>query len=379
MASSGWNLASVPESALDTGLATVCELCPPGEPCICVAGRSMLTRHARSLAAQGFSAAGEGNLERAELLFAEAVAIDPDLSRAWAARGLCAFARGDVSDARRAWRRALTIDPSSVAKRCLGALSDGDLGAVIQHYNRGLALAEAGDPNGAISQLERAGALCPEFLPVIRVEGLLRFQSTIRSDRTAGWTERARHWSSDGVIRHLLDVDSKQSRPDDGVTLLRHSPSKSTRWSVAAAATIVVALGWWTFPYGSNASVPSDTSGAKIMATVTATATPPVRTPTLSGPTGRAAGRRLYLAGRTAFGRGEDSLAIRALRDAAASRNAYYADDALYLLMLTEERVGNRPSAGQTARRLLDEHPRSMYVNSHTRRLASAVAPAPSR
>jgi hypothetical protein len=94
------------------------------------------------------------------------------------------------------------------------------------------------------------------------------------------------------------------------------------------------------------------------------------------GRASEAAGRRQYLLGRKALQRGEDSLAIQALRKATStSESAYFIDDALYLLMLAEERVGDRSSARGTAGLILERHPASIYANSRTRRLASAATP----
>jgi TolA-binding protein len=96
----------------------------------------------------------------------------------------------------------------------------------------------------------------------------------------------------------------------------------------------------------------------------------------IAPPLTRESGRHQYLVARAAIASGNDTAAIRGLRQSiVTSPRAYFADDAMYLLILAEERIGDSVSTQTDARELLTRYPKSPFANSRTRRLAAQSLP----
>lgn len=366
---------------------SVCLGCQSSEPCLCVTGRDALVRRARVLTARGTKAAQAGHLLEAEGLLSEAVTIDRTLVHAWEARGLAAFARGDARLTRHSWRHAMQADPNSRAVEWLQSLAAGELWHVLESYNDALSQAKTGRRDDAIRALERARALCPEFEPAARLQRLLAQHSEepartgwsdaadARSSTLAPSVARARLAWTAGLLVATLGILAGWSqffprlsiphawRPDatlskNGVaTFVADSPRelRHTRGLVPTTSPDSLADAVRKAGIGSGNS---PTSAGK-------------RTAVLR----RAAGRKHYLAGRAAFRRGDDQVAITELgRAADIGTRAYYQDDALYLRMLAQERLGDAAAARASAEAILKRFGTSIYANSRTRRLAGDVA-----
>jgi tetratricopeptide (TPR) repeat protein len=143
-------------SALDADLARARALHEHGDAagaralCERILARSPGRAEAHALLGMTLGAAGE--LERAEVHFAEALRLDPDCEEAHLGLGNVHRLQGRAEAALEAYREAVRCNPDSAAA----------------HYSLGLALRAAARPEEAAPHLARAQALAPGWTEVAR-------------------------------------------------------------------------------------------------------------------------------------------------------------------------------------------------------------------
>ena len=374
-------------------IESVCSGCQSPEPCLCVTGREALNRRAQALTALGIRAARVDDFRDAERLLSEAVTIEPTLAHAWEARGLAAFARGDARVARVSWSMALQADLGSRAGEWLQSLETGALRNVLDEYNDALSQAKAGRRDQATRALERARALCPEFAPATRLQRLLSELSdspdlsaplssatTTRVAAPAAAVVRTRLAWTAGLLAAAMVVLAGWSQLSPRWTVASSNgpdAAPQTRDATTPVADSIAAL---RRALGLVLAASPDSLAAVIETTGVDPVSWPASAVSRASELRRVAARKHYLAGQAAFRRGDDKSAISELKAATGVvTRGYFEDDALYLLMLAEERAGNATAARGSAATLLRRFGSSIYANSRTRRLAGDVRPTANR
>lgn len=385
------------------------------EECQCATGRAQLARRAQQLYAAGWRNASSGDWDGALRSLRAAVTLDDSLARAWELLGHCAFARGAVAEARRAWRRASEADPASHARDRLQSLEAGELRDVVGLYNEAVKLAKSGSAADALSALSSIASLCPHFLPALRLEGLLRLHLGQQEAGSSSWLERAKFWSADSLLRQVLE-ETPSGRSDNLAGTLAGRQRIPVWWlGLAAAASLVGAL--WLARNGLHEATRRSTRDSRAYTgdanTVEADSFSKASSRTtddegwvrslsiaLSGdadsiaellertstdtihlsPGARSyvrsllqrSGRNQYELARVALADGRRETARSALETAVRrAGGAYYADDALYLLMQLERERGDTSAARDVATHLLAAYPHSIFANSITRSIAA--------
>lgn len=381
--------------------------------------RNEIVRSAQRLCASGWRAVRSGDWAGGYRDLREAVALDSTFVGAWELLGLLAFAGGSVAEARQAWQNASLADCASPAGEWLQSLQSGDLCEVVRYYNEGVRLAQLGRLDAALSSVSSLADLCPEFLPAVRLEALLRVrigEASEASTEARSWRRRARFWRSDYLLNQLLQAEREEPAVGN-IGVSEKLSRRSVAW-FAVAGVIMLAGGIWaTNPWHGRLTLPPlrtsqvPTIGGRAAQVEAAQTSPAGRIPSpypvrvlevaLGGDNDSVAtlleqvgsdtlelpppvkarvvsilhrsGRHQYSLGRIALAEGRLDEAHERFELATRRGNgAYFADDALYLLMQVEQERGDRGAAREVAKRLLAAHPQSIFANSLTRSIAGA-------
>ncbi|HEX6751150.1 MAG TPA: hypothetical protein VF092_27920 [Longimicrobium sp.] len=364
--------------------AEACAACgAPADDCRCARLIESLRGRAAALQRAGMAAARDGELHRALALLRRAsrlAAPEPDAARVLSLVALCL---GEAGAAARAWRGVGTDEPAPLER-------DG-VREALSLYNQALAEAHGGDGEVAASLANEALERLPDLLPAHRLRALLAAErgdvTTARAACEAGLAICSddlplQRWlanlpASDAPVP-IAAPDLIASDPPAPVA----APSSSS--PPRARATLPLAAAWagsvlitifltYRLGYRAGADLPQANASSPVVAPAPASAPapaiplPPARMAALAAPFDFAAYRR----GRDAFDRGDWQRAATELSGAATvPADAYYRDDALYLLARAQARAARPGEARGTAALLLRDHPESIFANRITRRIA---------
>lgn len=151
------------------------------------AGRAATHPRAAEEILRGYEYVSDGDLERAQIAFAHALAFDPDLPEALNGLGIVARTREDLDGAARRFERAVRIDPD---------FAEG-------HANLGEALLAQGRLDAAVHELERALGVDPDLADARQnlARALLRAGAADPARRADLWARSRREYL------HLLESD----------------------------------------------------------------------------------------------------------------------------------------------------------------------------
>jgi tetratricopeptide (TPR) repeat protein len=292
--------------------------------------------------------------------------------------GLCALALGDAPAAAQQWELCLQHAPGRAdARAWLDALRGGVISNGLEYYNQALVQAQRGDLVAANTSACTALETLPEFVPALRLQGLLAAQEGRPEEARRVWTRAVSICADDPqLLRYLAAI---QVEPRREPSRPRRRPARLP-W-VAAGAVLgavgagVVLLARPEPPVSALrgvATARTEAPASSVLRTANPAAEPP------SGETVPPAPARFslsdYRLGRLAVREGAWGAAIHHLRSAlSAPSDLYFHDDALYLLASAYARIGDADAARAAAAQLLQQHPSSIYANSMTRRLATQV------
>jgi tetratricopeptide (TPR) repeat protein len=391
---------------------SICSVCGNGEVlCSCAERRKWFHEQARIHHRLAVLAARRNEVDKARKLLLTACSWSQEESAALRLLGLCSLALGHVVEARRVWQRAHRLAPSEQLEAWIESLEHGELRQVMEGYNRAVALARSQRYDQAGAELDSTLRTVPDFLPAVRLRGLILLAQG--DDASARALCRARleaGWDDPELLRlAALCRESTMTLP----TPLRSSGRRSSLRAIGAAVALSAVA--FLAGLGLRIGVESDPGGLvqqdgrDATPELTAPATqdqPDVSSsvaamlgallagreddllrvlderPEVRGALAEPALARLrdleqrigwnrYRIGRDAVTRGDMRLGIEDLGYAVRyGEGTFYHDDALYLLARAHVRNGETSEAMQAAERLLHEHPRSIYNNSITRHIA---------
>ncbi|HEU4559329.1 MAG TPA: hypothetical protein VFS20_15840 [Longimicrobium sp.] len=352
-----------------------CAACgaPAGE-CRCARLRDALHQRAAALQRAGLAAAREGELHRAFSLLRRAVALAALDARAARVLGMVALCLGEIEVAARALRSAGTDGPA-----VLEAASVRD---ALRLYNEALAEAQAGNRDAAESRVGEALEHLPDLVPAHRLRALLAAERGDEPGARAACEAGLAMCRDDLLLQRCL---ASLATPA-GTMSAAHNPTPAPTaappprprfithgaWAATVVAAVVLTrmLGNPAAPAAVEVlPVPPSAPAAAPVSAPASVAPEPAAAPG----TGSAAAFDFaaYRRGREAFDRGDWQSAIGELSGAAAvPADAYYRDDALYLLARAQARAARRDDARRTAALLLAGHPASIFANRITRRIA---------
>lgn len=327
------------------------------------------------------------------------------------------LADGPVRDALAAYNQALaaaqTGDAAAAVERVEQAhAAFPDL--VPAHRLRALLAAEAGDAAGARAACEAGLAVCRDDAVLLRCFASATTAALATGAAAASLAAAASSASVSGAARGPFGSPSadaaateeasasgenaaarpRSASPDRAVraaSLSRESGEERWRrgtaipfparlaWAASIALTIVVTRGLTERGESASgnppaASNPATAGGARPAAPSPSpvTAGSPVPLPGPQATPAAAFDFAAYRRGRDAYGRGAWREAADDLSGAVAVPvDAYFRDDALYLLARAQGRIAARDEARKTAALLLRDYPESIFANRITRRIAA--------
>jgi tetratricopeptide (TPR) repeat protein len=361
-------------------VAPSCTICGDSAPqCGCTATRDSLIARATELRKHGVFAAYSSRLHQALRLLSDAAELGDDDPDAAAVLGLCALALGDTSACALAWERSLVQSPDrNDVARWLNSLRTGIIGEGLGHFNRALAEASCGDWAQADATIKTAVEALPEFIPALRLQGLLAAQGGREAEARRIWLHGLDLCADDPqMLQYLAALQMERTRE---AARFRHGPA---RFVWAGTGAVIGAMVAAVTLLSTPAPSPGDpvTVASALARTPTSSAPraqpPAVESQTLQLGTVSEAGFGIsdYRLGRLAVREGAWTAAVHHLHGALRTPPLdYYHDDALYLLAQAYSHSGDPDAARTTAAQLLEQHPSSIYVNSVTRRLATQDA-----
>lgn len=354
------------------------EACPacgaPAGECRCARLRDALHQRAAALQRAGLAAAREGELHRSFSLLRRAAGLAALDARAARVLGLIALCLGEIAVAARALRSAGT-DGTTL----LEAASVRD---ALRLYNEALADAQAGNRDAAESRVDEALERLPDLVPAHRLRALLAAERGNEPGARAACEAGLAVCRDDLLLQRCLAWLAASA----GATPASHNPAPVPAAAAPPPRPRFIVHGAWAATVVAAVLVtrmmgnPAAPEAVEVLLPVSppAPATAPASAsvapePALAPGTESAAAFDFaaYRRGRDAFDRGDWQRAIGELTGAAAAPvDAYYRDDALYLLARAQARAARRADARRTAALLLAGHPASIFANRITRRIA---------
>lgn len=379
--------------APEHGTDEACPVCGTTDECACRQMHQRLLERAARVVQNALEAANAADYLQAATLLTEASRLAPMESTTWCVLGLCQLAEGHTDAAAEAWARAVQLDPDSPARSYLTRLFRGDLAAALEHYNKAVHYAQAGDLVEAASRNAAALAELPGFAPAERLQRLLA-----AADRPP-----------EAAVVSMRPSTELGPAPPRGRSLRAWARNGA---AIAATAVLGLAVGWGLPRHGAPPQNHPSATG-----TPSPVPSALVRTPSLkvdsaelrrvamlalagvtdslvqllphadsaltlpANPRDRLASalqryaRDEFRGGLRALANGDSAAAVlHFARAVERGRGTYVHDDALYGLARLQAGRGAWDDAREAAATLLRLYPTSIYANSVAARLARAPA-----
>ena len=362
-------------TALSVPAAEACAACgAPADECRCARLRESLLGRAAALQRAGMAAARDGELHRALALLRRAARLatpEPDAARVLALVALCL---GEAGVSVRAWRGAETDEPAPLDR-------DGVRDA-LRLYNQALAEARDGDSDDAASTVNEALELLSDLVPAYRLRALLATErgdvATARATCEAGLALCRDDLLLQRCLASLPAADAPATVAIPAAAPIAALPPRARVTLPLAAAWAGSMLITFFLTYRLGVRAGADLPPPVVSSPVLAPASPPAATAPAAAPAPAPVAApaapfdfAAYRRGRDAFAGGDWRRAAAELTGAAAvSADAYFRDDALYLLARAQSRAARPDEARRTAALLLRDHPASIFANRITRRIA---------
>jgi len=353
--------------------AESCAACgAPVDECRCAQLRDALVGRAAALQRAGMTAARDGELHRSLALLRRAARLaplDPDAARVLALVALCL---GDAEISARAWPSSGSEEPSP--------LDRDSVRDALHFYNQALAEAQVGDNNTAASRANEALERLPDLVPAHRLRALLAAErgevSTAREACEAGLAV----CRDDAVLRLCLASLPASDAPAPVAPVASIAPVAppparariSAPVAAAWAGSVILAI-FLTQRLGNppGPDLPPSVASSPVLAPAATAERASPSPPATATPSPPPADFAALITRLDAFARGDWARAAVELSGAAATpADAYYRDDALYLLARAQARAAHPDEARRTAALLLRDHPASIFANRITRRIA---------